>query len=78
MAIFTLTEIEEQITAYKAALKAVSLGKEYTVEGKSLTRADLPEIRTTLEWLDSQRQGVSSGSGGSRMVINRGYVGRGR
>jgi len=76
MAIFTLTEIETQMTAYKAALQAVSLNKEYTVDGQSFTRSDLPEIRKTLEWLDTQKQALLSVSG-TRMQINRAYVGRG-
>ena len=55
MAIFTLTEIEEQITAYKAALNAVSYAQEYSIGVRRFTKADLPEIRNTLEWLGAEK-----------------------
>jgi hypothetical protein len=74
MAIFTLTEIDEQITAYKAALKAVSINKEYTFEGNSYTRADLHQIRKTLEWLDQERTKLQQQNSG--FVINSGIVRR--
>ncbi len=74
MAIFTLTEIEEQMAAYKAALKALSINKEYSYEGVSYSRADLPEIRKTLEWLDSERSKLKNNSSG--IVINQGIVRR--
>lgn len=55
MAIFTIAELDEQIAAYKAALKAVAVNQEYSIGGRRFTRADLGEIRSTLEWLDAQR-----------------------
>jgi hypothetical protein len=75
MAIFTLAEIENQITAYKDALLAISTGKEYAIGGKSMKREDLSEIRKTLEWLDGERQQLLSSSG-TRMQVNIGMVRR--
>ena len=63
MAIFTLAEIEEQIAAYKAALLAVSLNQSYVIGEKRLFRADLPEIRSTLEWLDNEKTRISQPTG---------------
>ena len=45
---------EEQKAAWNKALLACSGGQEYTIGSRRLRRADLPEIRKTLEWLDSQ------------------------
>lgn len=74
MAIFTLAEIEAQMAAYKEALMALSLSKEYTAGGKTLKREDLPEIRKTLAWLEEERQGLSSGTG--KLYVNVGMVRR--
>lgn len=41
----TRTQITEMIAAYNAAELAVLKGKSYTINGRSLTRADLPDIR---------------------------------
>jgi hypothetical protein len=65
MAIFSAAEIEEQITAYKAALLALASNQSYTILGRTFTRASLPEIRATLEWLNKEKTimdaGVSAG-----------------
>lgn len=67
MAIFTLAEIDEQTTYYKAALKAVSMGQSFRqntgVSDRTWTGADLPEIRKTLAWLDGERAKVLSRRG---------------
>lgn len=74
MAIFTLPEIEEQMTAYKAALKTVSLGQSFRMNtgtvDKLWTAADLPEIRKTLSWLESEKQTLHA-KRGSVSVIGR-------
>lgn len=54
MPIFTRAQKKEQIAAWNKALLACSGGQEYTIGSRRLRRADLPEIRKTLEWLDSQ------------------------
>ena len=53
--IWTLEELDQQITAHKKALLALSTSQEYMVEGRKLVRADLPEIRNTLDWLAKER-----------------------
>ena len=54
MPIFTRAQKEEQKAAWNKALLACAGGQEYTIGSRRLRRADLPEIRKTLEWLDSQ------------------------
>lgn len=63
MSIWTLKELNEQIAAYKTALKTVSTGQYYSISGRMLTRQNLAEIRATLEWLDLERQKLLSKSG---------------
>lgn len=39
----------------RAAIAQITLhGQAYTVRGKTLTRADLPELREQLQWLESR------------------------
>lgn len=63
MAIFTPSEIAEQMAAYKAALTACASGKSYSISGRTFTRNDLPEIRNTLEWLEGQKNAANSQGG---------------
>jgi len=49
MPIFTRAEKQEQIAAWNKALFACSGGQEYTIGARRLRRADLPEIRNTLD-----------------------------
>lgn len=62
MSVFTLAEIEEQLTAYKAALIACAGGGSYRVNrggvDKMWTSADLPEIRKTITWLNQEKQAL--------------------
>lgn len=66
MAVFTVEELNTQITAYKAALLALATAQsyEFTSGGSTrrLTRANLPEIRDTLQYLDNQLQKVATGT----------------
>ena len=61
MAIFTTAELDAQITAYKAALLACSHAQEYSIGARRFTKADLPEIRKTLDWLDQEKSKLSTG-----------------
>ena len=51
MPIYTREEIAIEIGRWKDALKACATGKNYTIDGRQLTRYDLAEIRRHLEWL---------------------------
>lgn len=71
MAIFTASELSEQKTAWKAALLAVSTSQSYTIGNRTLTRADLPHIRSMLEWLDEQESAMTAEASGPRIVQGR-------
>jgi hypothetical protein len=68
MAIFTAAELSEQIAAWKAALLALAASQEYTIAGRRLRRADLPEVRATLAFLEGQRSDLA---GGCRRVYTK-------
>ena len=59
--IFTTEELDQQLADFKAALRAVSVNKEYSIGGRRYTRADVDEIRKTLEWLNAEKNRVLNG-----------------
>ena len=59
MAIFTASELTEQLTAWKQALLALSQGQEYVMGSRRLRRSDLPEVRETLKFLENERAALS-------------------
>jgi hypothetical protein len=63
MSIWTQTELEEQISTWKAALKACAVGQEYRTPDRTLTKADLPEIRKTLTFLEHELNRLQGRSG---------------
>ena len=75
MAIFTLTEIDEQLAAYKQALLALASGQSHELDTASfrrkVTRADLPDITKTIEWLNQQREVVVGVTGIGRINLAR-------
>lgn len=72
MAIFTPEELDEQLLAWKAALQAISRGQSYRMgENRQLTRADLPEVRSTLEWLEDQKAATLGQGTGPRVFVGR-------
>ena len=70
MPIFTLEEIADQKTAYKKALMALSTSQEYVMGRRRLTRADLPEVRKTLAFLEEEGRKLS-GTSGPAMLAGR-------
>lgn len=70
MAIFTADELTEQITAWKAALLAVANAQSYSMAGRQLTKADLPEIRSTLRFLNDELN-TASGHTGPHITAGR-------
>lgn len=72
--LFTLQELNEQIAAYKQALKAIAAGTEIVIDGETLKNADPEQIRRTLKWLEGERNALLGYSPG--MVLNRGVVSR--
>jgi len=72
--LFTLDELNDQIAAYKAALKAIAAGEEITIDGETIRNADPEKIRRTLKWFEAERNALLGFSPG--LVLNRGVVSR--
>ena len=45
---------QQLLDAYRNALMACSANQAYQVAGRTFTRADLPEIRKTIDWLEDR------------------------
>lgn len=52
--IWTRSELLSLLADWKAAYKAASTGKSYTIKGRVLTRYELPEIRNQLNYLEKE------------------------
>lgn len=63
MSAFTISELDEQLTAYKAALKAVAINQEYAIGARRFVRADITEIRKTIDWLYRERSRLANNMG---------------
>lgn len=70
MAIWTLEELDADINTWKKALRAVATSQEYYIGKRRLMRADLPEIRNTLEWLNAERNELLAGCGSGPVAIS--------
>ena len=66
MAIYTLAEIETEISTYKAALTGLAAGKSIQIGDKTLTRHDIPTVREHLQYLDQQRSALTASPAQSR------------
>ncbi len=68
MSIYTREELETMAQEWKAALSQLGSGavKSYTIDGRSLTRYDLPDIRNMLQWIADQ---LAELNGSRRMVV---------
>lgn len=68
--VFTEAELDQQIAAYKEALKACASGQSVRMNTGGVDRlwtsADLPEIRKTLEWLAAEKQRAAAPGSASR------------
>ena len=69
MSIWTREELHDLIAAWKAAYKAASTGKSYTIQGRTLTRSDLPDIRKQLAYLENELATLDSGRGSKRVIM---------
>jgi hypothetical protein len=68
MAGITLAQAEAQLTAWLAASTAVAGGQAYSINNRSLTRADARAIQQQVEFWDRKCQDL----GGSRKISLRG------
>ena len=68
MSVWNRAEIIDLITRWKAAYKAVSSGKSYTVAGRSLTYQDVDVIRGQLDFLQRELDALDGRQGSLRHV----------
>lgn len=47
--------IQAELDLWWDALSAVSTGQSYQIGARQLTRADIQEVRNTIQWLTQQR-----------------------
>ena len=56
----TLAQAEAQLAAYLAAETAILAGQEYTINGRSLRRADLADVRAGIREWNSMVQSIGT------------------
>lgn len=61
MAGITLADAEAKLATWLAAEDKVANGQEYSINGRSLKRADLGAIRESIEYWDRKVQRLSRG-----------------
>lgn len=61
MAGLTAAQSETQLAAYLAAETAVLAGQSYSINGRTLTRANLNEIQQGIQIWDQRAKGLSRG-----------------
>ncbi len=71
VSVWTKTELEEQITLWKTALKQCSMGKSYTIGSRQLTRQDISDIIDMLDYLTGELAAVETGTRGPVLVQGR-------
>ncbi|WP_165174639.1 DUF6148 family protein [Desulfovibrio sp. ZJ369] len=71
MSIWSREELLSLLADWKAAYRAASTGKSYTIQGRALTRYDLPEIRNQLSFLENELAALDRGGKGPVFVRAR-------
>lgn len=71
MSIWTREELLQLISLWKAAYKAASSGQSYTIDGRTLTRQNVSEIRTQLSYLEQQLNALSGKGSGLQRITCR-------
>jgi hypothetical protein len=76
--LYTSAELDTEIAAYKAAVRALATAQSYEMDTgisrTKVTRVDLPDIEKHLEWLQRQRVNNAVGSG-PQAIVGRVYRG---
>lgn len=72
MANYSIQFCQTQLDKYVAAEEKVLSGQSYSIGGRSLTRANLADIRNGIEyWNDKLTTAKSVGTSGRRMKMRR-------
>lgn len=61
----TSAQITTAIDRYNECLLAIGLGQSYEINGRQMTRANLKEVRETIDWLERKQAALSTDSSGS-------------
>ena len=61
MAGITLAQAEAKLTTWMTAEDKVARGQSYTINGTSMTRANLNEIRETIDYWDGKVKSLTRG-----------------
>lgn len=61
----------EQLALWKEAIAKLSTAQEVEVMGKRIRRADLPEARKTVDWLEAKVAAETSGCIGPQLYEGR-------
>lgn len=67
MPLWTCDELHAALAEWKAAYRAASHGKSYTIAGRTLTRQDIGDIRDQLDYLQRQLNSLTRGAGPVRV-----------
>ncbi len=70
LSLYTDAELDELIALWKQALADVSLGQSYTIHNRTLTLANLAEIKSVLSGL-AREKARREGRGAPRVVTCR-------
>lgn len=68
--IWTHAELLSLRTSWKAAYQAAATGKSYTIDGRTLTRQDIDDIRAQLDYIQQELDKLNGG-GGPFVVVAR-------
>ena len=69
MSAFTLTEVNEQLTLWKDALKKVAKGQTLSMNGRSITMADLAEIKNTIAEFERRKEALTNNLKGHNIKL---------
>ena len=59
----------ELVVLYRRALAALAISQSTSIAGRTVTRANLPEIRKQIEWLEGRS--ARAAAGGSLIALGR-------
>lgn len=68
MAGITLAQAQERLTAWLEADASVARNQSYSINNRSLTRADAAEIRTNIDYWQGKVEALTASPAGGRRV----------
>lgn len=60
----TLTEVRTELTAWYAARAAIANGQSFSMNGRSLSRANLPDINANIAMLERKEKSLQNAAAG--------------